>query len=259
MFFNIEGTGVYLLGSLHRGRTSFYPLPEPINQAFSAAHQIWFESPPLASAHPMSQCPPGTTIRDHLSLLVFWTLRLRLGNKFEGIKHLKPWALVIVFEAEAYNLEGCSAEFGVEPQLTKRAREENKPVNYLEHPGDGLAGFDSAPQQEQEEMLLRCLINFKAVREEVRDCITAWANADLGAWHKLAEKTVRKFPCFKHILYERNQTWAPKIREIVHSKKPAFVCIGSLHFGGEQSLQFLLKRDFGLEVRKISTARMRLT
>src|SRR5467141_1637609 len=95
MLFKIEGTNVFLLGSLHLGRTSFYPLPEAIDRAFSAAHAVWFEAPPLAPGHPMSQCPEGTTIRDHLSLPMFWALRIKLGNQLEGFKHLKPWALAI--------------------------------------------------------------------------------------------------------------------------------------------------------------------
>lgn len=251
MLFKLEGTNVFLAGSLHSGRPDFYPLPEPIEDAFNAAREVWFEATPPSPDQCMSKCASGRTIRDYLSLRIFLLLCYKEWNRFDSIKNLKPWALANQFETRAYSMEGCSAEFGVEPHIAKKVREGGKTVRYLEEPQDGQIPFDSAPQHEQEKRLHRCLTNFEAIQQEVRDCIAAFTGADLNGWHKLTENTIRDFPYFKKVLYERNEKWSPKIKSIVDSKVSAFVCVGSAHFGGLQSLQFFLKRDFGIEARQI--------
>ncbi len=258
ILFQVEETQVYLAGSIHHGKPSFYPLPQPVERAFERSKEIWFEAAPVPN-HPLFRCPQGTTLRDLVSGGVYVCARLsarwRYGFDSEKVKALKPWVLALQTVEVAYAMEGCKPGCGVEDRLTKFATAAGKRVGYLETAEDQLAVFDSAPAQEQENMLAHCLFKFQAVQKEARDCLTAWLNADLGLSEKLVRNSIELFPSFERLLNGQNCVWAPRLKQIIDLGVPVFVCVGSLHFGGPQSVQCVLEKQYGLRVLQIPTPR----
>src|SRR5882724_8996199 len=101
MLFHVEGTEVYLAGSVHHGKPSFYPLPRPAEEAFRRSEKVWFEAAPVAN-HPLLRCPEGTTLRDLVSARTYDGARRRFLFNFEKLKTLKPWVLALELVRLAY-------------------------------------------------------------------------------------------------------------------------------------------------------------
>jgi len=253
MLFQIEGTEVYFVASIHFGKQSFYPFSTLADKACDAAKTVYFESRPTDISHLM-HCPPGRTLSDCVSPAIIEKLRTvapKAGMDFKKLLTLKPWAVALSFFPALCAREGCAETFSVERYFTKRAQIAGAQIEFLETPEEALAVFDAAPKAEMENFLARGLFHPEKVQSEVKQMMIAWQNSDIPACDRIIETHIKRFPFFEELVYGRNRKWLPKLHELTSLNTPAFVCVGILHFAGEHSLQYLLNKDHGHNVRRL--------
>lgn len=259
MLFRIEGTDVYLFGSLHFGQKSFYPLPAPIETAFNSAHQAWFESSsaPEASSR-KAYCPEGRTLDDYISPKTLSRLREvspRVEMDFEKLRMLKPWGAAFELVPFFWNSVSCTNRYGVDDHFKGHVNAAKQSIHYLETPDEALDFFDSAPLDQQEAFLAWGIFRLADAKQEAQDLLIAWKNSRLGALEGILERVIVRHPFIENAIFGRNRNWVPKLKALVDLGIPTFVCVGALHFVGKGSLPVLMKKDYGLDLVQVSLGR----
>src|SRR6266850_3262794 len=153
MLFQIEGTQVYLVGSIHFGKPSSYPFSTLADKACDAAKMVYFESRLVRIGHLM-RCPPGHSLSDYVSSAVIEKLKsiapLSIAPQskldFNQLMKLKPWGVVFQLEHALWFREGDSGGFSVENYFLRRAKKTRARIRYLEMIEEPIAVFDAAPK-----------------------------------------------------------------------------------------------------------------
>jgi len=151
MYFEIPGTSVRVLGSLHMIPASAGPLPTWVTDAYE-----WCEA--IVHEHDNAQVLPcmqgDVPLRTILRPATRSALMAALPNQQlrAEIEALRPWAALIKPIGSMQ-----SAQPGVEAHVLSRAAVDRKPLQALETAGDLRRAFDSAPLVAIEDALDRVL------------------------------------------------------------------------------------------------------
>jgi len=259
MLFRIEGTDVYMFGSIHFGQPFFYPLPAPVEAAFTSAQQVWFEARSDSDTFPRrAKCPEGRTLDDYVSSKTLNKLRdvaPRVRMDFEKLRMMKPWGVSIELAVFLWASASCISLYGVDDHFKKRANDSKQPVHYLETPDEQLDFIDSAPIDQQEEFLARGIFRLADAKQETLDMLIAWKKSDLASLEAIQKRNIQKHPFVANLTFGRNKNWLPKLKSLAESGIPAFVCAGAFHFVGDESLPILMKKTYGLNLVQIPLGR----
>jgi len=259
MLFRIEGTDVFMFGSIHFGRASFYPLPGPIETAFTLAKQTWFEALSGTDAFPRrAKCPEGRTLDDYVSPKTLDKLREmapRAKLDFEQLRTMKPWGVGFMVSQFLWASVNCTSKYGLDDYFKGRADSAKQPMHYLETADEQLDPVDSAPIDQQEAFLARGIFRLADSKQETQDILIAWKNSRLAALDAGLERDIVRFPFFADMVFGRNKNWLPKLKALIDLGIPAFVCVGGFHFVGKESLPALMKENYGYNVVQVPLGR----
>jgi hypothetical protein len=277
MFWKVEKNNntVYLLGSVHVGNTSMYPLDNDITDAFNLSDMLLVEADMINSAagveYYMSKAVynDGTTIKNHISTELYANL-LTVFEKYNLDPALyttfKPWVLaneLNVFSmtsSETADEKAKSASLGIDMSLTINAYLSQKPVVELEGIPYQTDLFDSLTQEYQEEFLGSTIENILNPGDgeisEDAQLLTKW----LGYWisgdltdfkESFAAKSSSEDSELTSMLYgKRDVDMTDKIQQLLDQEGKAtyFVVVGSGHFINDNSIVDLLtERGYNVE------------
>jgi uncharacterized protein len=134
---------------------------------------------------------------------------------------------------------------GVEAQLTRRAMNDKKAIDFLETPADFNRLANSFDDGQYFEIFGRMLDVLPHFEERFRDMHDAWSDGDqhrfekvLQSWWLVLLPTVRKV-----LLDQRNAAWLPQILNWVQESQPTLVAVGAAHLFGEKGLVKLLEHQ----------------
>ena len=260
----VEGKGakVYLLGSIHFLKEEYYPLAEPIEQAFKGAKTVVFEtsfkelkSPGAVAKMAMTgMCPKGKTIKDYLSQETYAALQKKLekslgtGTAFDA---LKPWMAAVsllVFELQRL---GFNPEHGVDQHFYSRAEKDSKEIVPLETVEFQLQLFADLTEKDQDSFLKQTLEEIDQFKEQFDEITDAWKRGQADRLAELLLESMRGYPgLYQKLLVDRNKAWVPKIEELLAGDKPAFVVVGAGHLVGKDSVVALLQKK-GFKVKQL--------
>lgn len=261
-----RGNTSYLFGTVHVGKTAFYPLEPQVTRAFSAAKKLVIEVD-IRNSTAMRLAimrhgiyPAGQTINQHLSADASAQLRQalrRYDTSFESISRMKPWMVANLLLVQEMARQGFPTEQGIELHFLSLAEKQKKVVQELETADYQLSLFDSMSDAEQEEYLvenLTELANGTAMKKAL-DLIKAWQIADaraLDAALQEMQKGENASDRFlqKVLLDQRNPAMAKQVETLLKTDKHSFVAVGALHLLGEQGVPGLL-RQAGYKVEKL--------
>ena len=255
-----EQSKVYLLGSIHMAKPDFYPLPEPIQDAFAESDSLVVEidlSPEAEAeigvmALAAGIYGDGRRLSEELSpetLDLFQSYLEERGLPVVMFDSMRPWmAAQAVTIAEMTRL-GFDPALGVDRHFMDRARNAGKSIIPLETPEfqiNLLSGFND---ELQEMFLLYTLKDMSRTSEMIDSLIKAWNSGDTAAMEEImlpAEAMEDEFaaPVYEKLFFDRNRNMAEKIRGMMAAGGTYFVVVGAGHMVGEEGLVSLLRRDY---------------
>ena len=268
-----KGSELYLFGSIHVGKQSFYPLPDTIEDTFDEADYLVFEVDPNTATEPAvlmemqsrGLLPQGQTLNDILSPDVLTDLRRvagSIGIPADSLMGMQPWLLTIMLTQVQMNRLGYGQEFGLESYFLSQ-----KP------PSTQILELESIQQQigflenlNAETFLAYTLNTFETGSEEIEALIEAWQCADKGPLtemlfsdFEMEEMTLQEradMDALMEALYiRRNIDMADTIDEYSNAQAGNyFIVVGSAHLLGEGSVVSLL-REKGYTVTPVRVSR----
>jgi len=245
-----SGATVYLLGSVHLLTPEAGKLPPVVDSAFDHAKTIAFETsidsvqmraPEMLT---LARLAPGSSLRGVLSPAAATktdSLLHLYGLSLDQVGMFKPWFVSILMTQLAVQKAGYQADYGVDMQLNARAKAANKPVIGLESVDFQLHLLDSFSPAAQERMLLEG----KGPNESVAQLNAlkdAWVAGNAAALDSMLNRSTDTSPeMLKSMVVKRNQSWIPKIEEMLKGSSDALVVVGAAHLVGENGLVQLLR------------------
>lgn len=260
----IAGTNnaVYLLGSVHVLKEDNYPLPAPIETAYSNAQIVVFEADVAKMEDPevqmkvmtKAQLPDGETLEQQLSAETYAKFKehaTKLGLPVEMFATMRPSLAAIMLTVIELQKLGFDPSHGLDKHFFDRAQKAGKkivPLETVDFQIDLITGFT---KEEGELLMKTTLKDIDNIKKVYGDIVKAWQSGDSKALEDLLNEAMREAPIiFKRLLTDRNQRWVPKIQELLRGDKNAIVIVGAGHLVGSEGVVELLKKK-GLKVTQL--------
>jgi len=249
---------VYLLGSIHLGDQSLYPLNEQINTAFEEADHLAVEidigdldemevsqtimqQGMYQDGKVLSEVVEEDVFNDALEQLS------ALGMNEEIVDQFQPWFVTMLLSEVALQETALNAEFGIDKHFIDRAKDKSLPIISLESVESQIASMSSAPEEEQIESLEYTIESIDNFEEELIQLMRVWRAGNTDVFSQLREMNQGSDQL---AMDERDLLMSGKIEEFLNADNgdTYFVVVGSLHLAGENSITDLLKtRGYSVE------------
>lgn len=253
----------FLLGSLHLLPESAHPLPDGLARAYEATAGVVFESDIAALSAPEMQLrmltgaragPGGATLAP--------ALRERLARRAAEIampmamcEGFKPWFCALSLEVFNFQHAGFKPALGVDQHFHARARDDQKPLRWLEPPEEHLEIFLGMPDALSEQFLAATVDELTEAGQAPADLLRIWQRNDVAALGAATAAFRARHPAaYERLLAARNRAWVPRVRALVAEPTGWLIVVGAAHLAGPDSLVTLLAAD-GVAIRPVDAAR----
>lgn len=156
------------------------------------------------------------------------------------LESTKPYFLVAMLYPK---MMPCKTVSGVEEELMKVAKANEKEIKGLESMEFQAAVFDSIPYEEQAKELLKSIDSMYAYAKYFDSMVNVYKSQQLGTMENLFSKS--EFGMEEHqdiLLDNRNKNWVTQLKGIMQTQ-PVLVAVGAGHLVGGQGLIALLKKE----------------
>jgi len=262
-----DGVEVHLLGSVHLGDATMYPLRDEIEEAFDNADHLVVEvniaqAPDEQTAKEiaaMQMYTDGTTLKDHVSAETYARIQAfltDLGMETNAYDAFKPWAVSLDMVNYSAAVSGYQGGMGIDMYYLSRALSVNKPILELESYSLQLNVFDSYSKELQEQQVIEALDGIYGVAETSEPAIDVlvdlWIQGDDAGLEELVAALQENPEVYEKLLTNRHAGMLEKIEGYLNNEKKEsyFVIAGYLHMLGEDGLITLLKEK-GYTVTRI--------
>lgn len=261
-----NGATVHILGSIHAGKASFYPLPDNITKAFESADYLVLEVASSDDYQPVVELTAGKTIYSLLQAKTQAALKAYLQpyqanpdtqRYADKITQLKPWMATTMIQMVELGKIGFDPNLGIDWYFEQQAQRLEKPILALEttkQQMDALQGIAYAsnlkarhysPKLFQDLTLLATLQAIPTITEDMQQLEHAWQTGQAEKIYQLIhdslkidgqlDKAFQKQ--FMTLLYvDRNQRMLNKIMQYFSTQKVYFVVVGAAHMGGQAGI-----------------------
>lgn len=242
-------TEYMIIGSVHVGDESMYPLPKALTQHLDQSSGLIIEADvrnTTGSTYP----PVSTRTKDVLDKvqrqhLIDIAKDLQIAET--QLLNAPPWNTALMIQLALVNKLGYVADEGVDMHLISLAEKKHIPVISLESVQFQIDLITGQPDGGK-EMLLSSINEYDAGEALVECLIESWKSGD-GSMLEEASLTDKATDEFNQaFLYARNKDWAEKLDtgSLLPQKQGRYtVVVGSLHLVGKDNLiDLLTKRGF---------------
>jgi uncharacterized protein YbaP (TraB family) len=256
-------TTLYLVGSIHVGDKSMYPLPQEVESAFAAAQvlavEINIKNVDKMKAMELIQkngmYSGGDSLSKHISKETSDALDdfcSKHGLPRAGIEQLKPWVVAVTIAALSWQQAGEDPSLGIDMHFLDESKPPQR-IDELESMESQLNLFVSATEEEQQALLASTLKQGDKMNEMIKQIQAAYLSGDPAALEKIMQEQADtgSKTLTKKLLDDRNVTMAARLDEYLKSKEHAFVVVGAAHIVGEKGVAKLL-RDKGYKVDQVT-------
>ena len=243
----------WLLGSIHAGKPSLYPLPDPVERAWQQSRALVMEvdMTHISQAQwqemgAITRLVDGKTLKDHLPIDLYRRTLFAAGQN--GLNEsmlapLRPWFAAITLTQAALERTGYRGEFGVDQHFAKRANDGGKPIIGLETLLEQL-GYLASVGDNQTLMLESTLDELPDLEKGFAEVMKAWQDGDQATLINLLKEEMAppKLQAWleQTLLAERNRNW---VKQWPGLPNESFIVVGALHLYGEQGLLALLEQQ----------------
>lgn len=252
---------IYVMGTLHVGKPSDYPLRKVVVDALRVSKSVAFElSPDDLTMSQDDVQKYGMCSRSCLPRLIPAPLWQKLRKRLHGnpamlneIRHMRPWLAALLVETLDSMGADLQTEYGTENQLENVYRGRIVGLESLAEQMDAFTGLTGA---QQNELLAQELALTPArATAQVEELHRLWRAGDAELvfdWSQSKAEQVRQNVALAEaiddrILYSRNRRFVARMLFIADPGKPVFIAIGTLHLGGPRGVLQLL-REHGYKV-----------
>jgi uncharacterized protein len=253
----------YLLGSMHKAPSGFYPLPQKMEQAFNSSGQLVGELD-LNKDRPQYEAmlqkegfyQNGDSLDKHLSSGTLQSLHKILLEKHidpSSMMKMKPWMAGIALASVMAPLD--RGQPGIDEHFFSEAKAKGKPTAGLENVMDQIKLFeasDKGPDAVSADELIKEIITSGPKADEmVGKLVSSWKNGSVELMRKLGaeEENQSKDPAsYDQLEHQRNIKMEAKIEDLLKSNQTSFIVVGAMHMGGADGLvQLLRKKGYSVE------------
>jgi uncharacterized protein len=239
----------YLLGSVHLGDKSFYPLPSVIENAFAASSLLIVEVDtrkmnPLEMQQMMAASgtyPLGDDLSKHISPETEAKLNAFLtsyGMPPALFSRYRPWMAGLTVSMLPMIKAGLNPNQGIDMYFMNKAGD--KPVEQLEDAAWQIQLLASIPERDSDKYLLSSIRQAEHAQETWTKLAKYWSE---GAADKIDELTSQEAgdsadeKAFSRRLREdRNPHMADRLEKCLHSSESCFMIVGAAHAVGKEGI-----------------------
>ena len=254
---------IYLVGSIHLGDSSMYPLPKEVESAFAAAKvlavEINIKNADQAKMIGLIQKYGLYTGDDSLSKHLPKETQAALDDYCtkhnvprQGMEQLKPWVVTVTIAAMAWQQAGEDPSLGIDMHFLNESKPPQR-IDELESMESQLSIFAEATEEEQQSMLAAALKQGDKIKDIIKTTQAAYIAGDADALQKVLDEQddVGSKSLEKKLLDDRDVTMVGKMEEYLKGKEPVFVVVGAAHIIGNKGIAKLL-RDKGYKVEQVT-------
>jgi uncharacterized protein YbaP (TraB family) len=254
---------VYLVGSIHLGDSSMYPLPKEVESAFAAAKVLTVEvnikNADQAKMEGIVQkdglYTGGDSLTKHLPKAMLAELDdycTRHNVPRAGMEKLKPWLVAVSIAAMAWQQAGEDPSLGIDMHFLNESKPPQR-IDELETMESQLSIFAEASEEEQQSMLAAILKQGDKTKDMIQRTQAAYVSGDPDAVKKVMDEQddMGSKSLEKKLLDDRNVTMTGKMEEYLKGKESIFVVVGAAHIVGDNGIAKQL-RDKGYKVDQVT-------
>lgn len=255
-----DSSKAFIFGSIHYGKTDWYPFPEYIEQAFANSDILVTEVDPsqlfqfnlLQRIQSKDNIPLKNKLKPENYKKVVEKLQ-KIGLSEQLIQNLRPWFVALSLHRAELLQSNLNAENGVDIYFINKAQKSNKQILGLEtadYQMSLLEKFDACA----DEMIERSDSD-DSPDENIEELIQAWMDGnDQVINNKMNQEpnmssTYREI--FSEILFTRNENMADKIITLLADKKQYFIVVGAAHLVGERSIIKKLNDNKNYKIKRL--------
>jgi uncharacterized protein YbaP (TraB family) len=248
---------IYLYGTVHAGKKSFFPLAEPVEKAFAESSVLVVEAD-ITDAEAMARSAqttvykPPDTLEKHVAPEQYARFRKqleRLSLPEPQMARMKPFMAASLLAFAEWGRLGYFPQYGVDGNLIQRAKEAGKRVVELEGAEAQTRIMDSLTDEESRDAFEGALTALESgiAREQITGMVNAWQSGDADLLLEVARRYNENVRGAKEMeekfIWSRHDEMVARISAyLLESKERHFVAVGALHLAGPRGLVELLKK-----------------
>jgi uncharacterized protein YbaP (TraB family) len=256
---------VYLFGTVHAGKESFYPLAEPVQKAFAESQVLAVEAD-ISDAEAMAKggssmiYTPPDKLSAHVPAPLYERLLRQLqrfGLQERQFAPLKPFIAASLLSFTEWSRQGYMPAYGVDLHLIGRAKEAKKRLVELEGAQAQARLMASLSEKEGVQALEGAIVALESglARDQITGVVNAWQAGDPNLLLEVVRMYNDAVPGARELedkfIWSRHEAMAGKIEAFLLSgRERVFVAVGSLHLAGPRGLVEILKSR-GYTVRQL--------
>ncbi|MFQ2361540.1 TraB/GumN family protein [Aeromonas dhakensis] len=243
----------WLLGSIHAGKPSLYPLPDPIERAWLQSRALVLEvdlthisQQQWQEMGAITRLVDGKTLKEHIPLDLYRRTIIAAGQNGlteNMLAPLRPWFAAITLTQAALERTDFRSALGVDQHFAKQATDGGKPIIGFETLLEQL-GYLASVGDNQTLMLESTLDELPELERSFGEVMKAWEEGDEATLINLlkSEMAPPKLQAWleQTLLAERNHNWLKKWSTLPNE---SFIVVGALHLYGDQGLLALLEQQ----------------
>ena len=271
-----DGSIVWLFGSIHVGKESYYPLPDYVIDAYESSDSLAVEFDIKAFSEDMVEQTKAMSVLIDRTNKISKKIDKETYNKAVDI--LKDngtysplldlyipvmWSSLI--DNLLYEKMGVRSDLGIDTNLIDLAYEDEKTVISIESAEfqySMLAGFSDELQEKLLESSIEAYEGFEngdpEVTESLNRLTSAWETGDEEAFEQVLredyefeneEEELLNAEYEKAFITDRNLSMTDFAEDALESNDEIFICVGAAHVVGEDAMADLLEeRGYTVEI-----------
>ena len=243
----------WLMGSIHAGKPTLYPLPEPVERAWQQSRALVMEVDMNSISQEqwqgmasLTQLNDGKSLKEYLPAELYQRTLMagaRYGLDEATLSPLRPWFAAITLTQAAMAKTGFDSQLGIDQHFAGLAAKEGKPVVGFETLLEQL-GYLASVGDNQTLMLASTLDELPMLENAFTAVMKAWQQGDEATLINLLKEEMAP-PALQSwmeqtLLAERNRNWLKKWSSLPNE---SFIVVGALHLYGEQGLLAQLEQQ----------------
>lgn len=262
------GNTVYLLGTIHIGEESMYPLSEAVEKAYQEAEILAVEidlvalqkDPEKMLTYSMACLyGAGESAKDAFSPETYALAIEKLGQPEMLMNMMRPVMWVTLAQEQSYARAGLSSEWGVDHYLLQRAHADGKTIVELETLEEQTATLLALPDSIADYDLYQILSYPEASDISMKLLATVWKQGNANLFSLLLSQEEASIPeefraeyaAYAEKMYTlRDAAFEKEAVSFLESGKCVLFAVGAAHIVGEDALVARLEAA-GYQVEEI--------
>ncbi|KQN54406.1 MULTISPECIES: TraB/GumN family protein [unclassified Erwinia] len=232
---------LHLVGSIHMGTRTMQPLPEALLARLAQADALIVEADITHAASPFSEAEVCAPLAERLTPQAFSDLQQRceeLGIDAARVETLPAWQVALMLQAQQAQRLGLHADCGIDYQLLRAARQQQKPIIELEGAETQLALLKSLSDNGL-PLLLDTLQHWQVNARLLQTMIGWWLATPPRHRDRFALPDTFSSGLNELLMHQRNRQWQQTLRQLPPGHY--VVAVGALHLYGDGNLPDLLQ------------------